>query len=55
MAYETKVLLMLLADTACRTGSKVMYQVIAKIANAEGVVLKAWDEAVSELKSEEGG
>ncbi|MDR0248439.1 MAG: hypothetical protein LBI44_02090 [Oscillospiraceae bacterium] len=49
MAYETKVLLMLLADTACRTNSKEMYEVIAKIANVEGVVLKPWDEAKASL------
>ena len=50
MAYETKVLLSLLADTALRTNSKEMYKVIAKIANNEGMVLKPYDEAMAELQ-----
>jgi len=49
MAYETKVLLILLADAALRTNSKEMYKVIAKTANAEGLVLKSWDEAKAEI------
>jgi hypothetical protein len=52
MAYETKVLLSLLADTALRTNSKEMYKVIAKIANSEGMVLKPYDEAMAELQEE---
>ena len=52
MAYETKVLLSLLADTALRTGSKEMYKVIAKIANTEGMVLKPYDEALEELEAD---
>jgi len=52
MAYETKVLLSLLADTALRTKSKEMYKVIAKIANTEGVVLKPYDEALNELEKD---
>ena len=49
MAYETKVLLSLLADTALRTDSKEMYKVIAKIANTEGLLLKPYEEAKAEL------
>ena len=49
MAYETKVLLLLLADTALRMDSKGMYKVIAKIVNAEGVILKPYAEAKAEL------
>ena len=52
MAYETKVLLSLLADTALRTNSKEMYKVIAKIANTEGMILKPYDEAKAELDND---
>jgi hypothetical protein len=52
MAYETKVLLTLLADTACRTNSKEMYKVIAKIANTEGVILKPYEEAKAEQEND---
>ena len=51
MAYETKVLLALLADTALRTESKEMYKVIAKIANTEGLILKPYEEAKAELEN----
>ncbi|MCL1990198.1 MAG: hypothetical protein FWG67_04830 [Defluviitaleaceae bacterium] len=53
MAYETKVLLSLLADTALRTSSKEMYKVIAKIANTEGMVLAPYDEALKELEEDQ--
>ena len=52
MAYETKVLLSLLADTALRTKSKEMYKVIAKIANIEGMLLAPYDEALKELEED---
>ena len=52
VAYETKVLLSLLADTALRTNSKEMYKVIAKIANTEGMILKPYDEAKAELDND---
>ena len=52
MAYETKILLSLLADTALRTNSKEMYKVIAKIANSEGLVLKPYEEAMAELNED---
>ena len=50
MAYETKVLLMALAQMALRTNSKEMYKFIAQMANVEGLVLKSWDEAKSEAE-----
>jgi hypothetical protein len=54
MAYETKVLLIGLADAAAKARSKVMYDLIAKMANAEGVILDVYEEAVKEHeKSEE--
>lgn len=49
MSYETKVLLSLLADTALRTESREMYNVIEKIANVEGVLLPPFDEASKRL------
>ncbi|MCL2086572.1 MAG: hypothetical protein FWH05_03150 [Oscillospiraceae bacterium] len=52
MAFETKVLLGLLADAAIRTDSKAMYRIIAKVANSEGVVLKPYKEAKAEIDSE---
>ncbi|MCL2009153.1 MAG: hypothetical protein FWG71_01235 [Synergistaceae bacterium] len=53
MAYETKVLLGFIADMALRTNSKKMYKGIAKIANAEGMILKPYDEAKAELEDED--
>ena len=49
MAYETKVLLIALAEIALRTNAKEVYKAIAKMANSEGVILKPFDEAKSEL------
>ena len=50
MAYETKALLIALAQLALRTNSREMYKAIAQIANSEGVVLKSWDEAKAETE-----
>jgi len=52
VAYEAKVLLIALADTALRTNSKEMYKVIAKMANAEGIVLQNYDEAKAEMEEQ---
>ena len=52
MAYETKALLIALADIACRTNAKEVYKTIAKMANAEGVILKPYEEAKAELEEE---
>ena len=50
MAYETKVILIALARLALREKAKSMYKEIAAMANAEGVVLKPYDEAVAEIE-----
>lgn len=52
MAYETKVILIALAQIALRTDARVVYNAIMQMANAEGVVLKSWDEARAELVEE---
>ena len=49
VAYETKVLLIALAEIACRTDAKEVYKAIAKMANVEGVILKSYNEAKAEL------
>lgn len=51
MAYETKVLLIALAEIACRTNSREVYNAITKMANAEGVVIKPYDEAKAEIEA----
>ena len=53
MAYETKVLLAMLAEIALRTKSKEMYKAIVKFANVEGVVLKPYEEAMLEINEDE--
>ena len=51
MAYETKVILIALANAAIRADSmKDVYDVIAEMANAEGVVIKSYEEAKAKLK-----
>ena len=52
MSYETKGILISLAESALQTESREMYRIIAKMANAEGVVLQSYDEAKAELKSD---
>ena len=52
MAYETKVILISLAEIAVRTGAKEVYRAIAKMANAEGVILKSYEEAKAELEED---
>jgi len=53
MAYETKVILISLAEIACKADSpKEIYKAIAKMANAEGVILKSYEEAKAELKED---
>ena len=52
MAYETKVLLISIAQMVLKTGSQEeLYKYIMQMANAEGVVLKSYDEAKAELES----
>ena len=51
VAYETKVLLIALSKIVCRADSvKEVYKAIKDMANAEGVLLKSYDEAKSELE-----
>ena len=50
MAFETKVILISLAQHACRTESKEMYKIISEMANAEGTVIKSYEEARAELE-----
>ena len=52
MAYETKVLLIALAEIACRTDAKEVYKAIARMANAEGVIIKPFEDAKAELDEE---
>ena len=50
MAYETKVLLLALAEiTLSKENAEEVYHAIAKLANAEGVILKPYGEAKAEL------
>jgi len=53
MAYETKVILASLAQHAAIAKSEYMYNVIANMANTEGVVLKPYDEAIKEVPNTE--
>ena len=50
MAYETKVILLALAEIAVRTNAKEVYRAIARMANAEGVILKTYEEAKEEIE-----
>ena len=52
MAYETKALLIMLAQMALMTDSKKMYKIIAQTANAEGVILKPFEEAKAEMEND---
>jgi hypothetical protein len=51
VAYETKVILMSLAQHAVMLNSADMYKIIANLANVEGVVLKPWEEARAEYSA----
>ena len=50
MAYETKVILVALAEAALKDNARGVYKLIAKMANVEGLVLKPFDEARAELE-----
>jgi len=45
MAYEIKALLMPIAKYAAKIKNKEMYEYLADLANVEGVIVKAYDEA----------
>ena len=53
MAYETKVILSLLAQQTVRSSSvREVYSIIAKAASAEGMTLAPYDEALKEVEEE---
>ena len=54
MAYETKVLLILMAEYALKANDvEEVYEAIKKMANAEGVILKSYTQAKADLKKKE--
>ena len=53
MAYETKVLLISMAEYAVEAKIKKMYLYIAKMANAEGLILPSYEDAVAQKEAEE--
>jgi len=55
MAFETKAILISLANAALVNNSKPMYKLIAQMANVEGVVLKPYDEAKEEIETDNKG
>ena len=50
MAYETKVILIALADKALRTNAKEVYELISKMADADGIAMEPYDEAKAKLE-----
>ena len=51
-ANETKAILLALAEIALtKTDVKEVYRAIARMANAEGVILKPYEEAKAEIES----
>ena len=50
MAYETKVILIALANAVLRDDPKAVYELITEMANADGIVLKPYDEAKAKLE-----
>ena len=50
MAYETKIILIALANAAVRDNAKGVYKLISEMAHADGIVLKPFDEARAELE-----
>jgi len=54
MAYETKAIFSLLADSIGRSKSiKEAYNVVARAANVEGVKLMSYDEFIAALEEEQ--
>jgi len=51
VAYETKVILIALSKIALEAESKKVYEAIADMANAEGVILKSYEDAMKEIRS----
>ena len=53
MAYETKVILTLLAQQIAKAESvREAYAILARAANVEGVRLPAYDELIKEMEQE---
>ena len=53
MAYDTKVILSLIARIILKSKTlKEAYSEVVLAANAEGVVLKSYDEAKAEIEAE---
>ena len=51
MAYETKVILVAIAEMFCKAESlEEAYAALKKIANAEGVVLQPYEEVRAEVE-----
>ena len=56
MAYETKVILKLLAESIARAKSaKGAYEIVVRAANAEGVTLPSYDEILKQIAEDEQG
>ena len=53
MAYETKALLIAMAEYAIEAKIKKMYRFVAKVANAEGLILPSYEDAVAQKEAEE--
>ena len=50
MAYETKVILIALADKALQTDAREVYELISKMANADGIEMEPFDKAKAKIK-----
>jgi hypothetical protein len=53
VAFETNALLVSMAEYAIAIKSRKMYRYIANVANAEGVVMKSYEEAKAEAETDE--
>ena len=51
--FDTKVLLVSIAEIAVRDKAKSVYKAIAKMANVEGVSLPTYEEARSEIEADQ--
>lgn len=51
MAFETKALLIAIADTACRTNAEEVYNLIVKMASADGFNIKSYADAQLEQEA----
>jgi len=51
---ETKVILVSIADAACKAREPKTYELVRKMANVEGVTIPAYEEARKEIEKAEG-